>query len=417
MSQTPEQVQQLVAHLFRHEAGRIVSVLTRIFGLNQIELAEDIVQDTLMEALHVWSTKDIPTNPPAWLMQVAKRKTINHLKRQRVDQQYRISILTSGPDLEQLDEIFLDHEIKDSQLRMIFTCCHPANPIASQIALTLKTLCGFSVRELAHALLTTDANINKRLLRAKQAFRNQQIQYEIPSGEALIPRLDAVLLTLYLLFNEGYHSSHHQQLIREDLCAEAIRLGLLLTAQLQYPPKACALLALMYFQAARFDARLDQTGAIILLEEQNRELWDKELIQLGTWYLSKSASGEVLSEYHLEAGIAAEHCLAESYEQTNWQRISDQYEILSHIKPSPIIELNRAITLSKIQGPELALDILHKLKDGGKLNQYYLLPASIGELYIQMGDLARARDYLLDARTLAQSPFEKALLDRKIARL
>src|ERR1700744_5032876 len=272
-------VQTLVDHLFRLEAGKMVAILTRLFGLHNLELAEDVLQDTLHQALHDWSLAGIPDNPEGWLMVVAKRKAINTIKREKFYRSFAgdmdALLKSEWTAAYTMDQVFLEHEIRDSQLRMIFTCCHPALPMEGQLALTLKTLCGFTIPEIAAALLTTESNINKRLYRAKEKIRNEEIPFTVPSGRHLLPRLDAVLLVIYLLFNEGYNSSGDNAVIRQDLCLEAMRLAMLLTDKAVtngYQP-VYALLALLCLHSARFDARLDTNNSLIVLEEQDRGRW------------------------------------------------------------------------------------------------------------------------------------------------
>ena len=262
-----------------------------------------------------------------------KGKLINKLKHQKIVQRHH-GELGNGAEtgIARIEEIFLEKEIRDSQLRMIFTCCHPALPTESQISLTLKTLCGFGVKEIARALLTNEATINKRLYRAKQKMKSHEITFEIPSGRALGERLTAVSLALYLLFNEGYNSSHPQIIIRRNLCAEAMRLLQLLIEFFPGNSNLYALLSLMCFHVARFEARIDKEGAIVIFEEQDRGLWDKKLIGCGVKYLHMASTGDLLTEYHLQAGIAAEHCLAKSFEETDWSSIYHQYELLYQIK-------------------------------------------------------------------------------------
>src|SRR6202012_540866 len=339
-------VQTLVDHLFRLEAGKMVAILTRLFGLHNLELAEDVLQDTLHQALHDWSLAGIPDKPEGWLKVVAKRKAINTIKREKF---YR-SFAGDMPALLKsewtaaytMDQVFLEDEIKDSQLRMMFTCCHPALPMEGQLALTLKTLCGFSISEIAAALLTTESTINKRLYRAKEKIRNEQIQFNVPSGQGLVTRLDPVLRALYLLFNEGYNSSGDNPVIRQDLCLEAMRLAMLLTEKgvtNEYPP-IYALLALLCLHSARFEARIDTNNSLVVLEEQDRNRWNKQLITQGLDFLSRSAGGEAMTAYHLEAAIAAEHCLAPTFEETNWNTIHAYYTALARLKPSSVIKLN-----------------------------------------------------------------------------
>lgn len=397
----------------------MVAVLTRLFGVHNLELAEDVVQDTLQQALSDWKLSGIPQNPEAWLMVVAKRKAINLLRRERYTQNFADDIdpfLKSEWTLSYtIDNIFLETEIKDSQLRMIFTCCHPALSRESQIALTLKTLCGFSIKEIANALLTNEATINKRLYRAKEKIRKGDIRFEVPLGNELLKRLEAVYLTIYLLFNEGYNSSTDNTLIRKDLCSEAMRLTYLLTEKpLDAYPKTHALLALMCFHAARFESRIDDKGCILILEEQDRSKWDKALINQGIEFLNRAAQGNVLSSFHLEASIALQHCMAKSFKETNWKQIYAFYDKLYELKPSPIIQLNKAIITGRIDGPEKAIEELHRLESDKNLADYYLLPASLGEFYQQLNDLSTAKDYFTKAKKLTSSKVELELLERKI---
>lgn len=419
MQYTNTDVNKLVDHLFRRESGKMVAILTRLFGVHNLELAEDVVQDTLQQALSDWKLSGIPNKPEAWLMVVAKRKAINLLRRERYTQNFANDIdpfLKSEWTLSStLENIFLEHEIKDSQLRMIFTCCHPKLPREAQIALTLKTLCGFNIKEIANALLTNEATINKRLYRAKEKIRKGEIGFEVPLGKELLKRLESVYLTIYLLFNEGYNSSTDNTLIRKDLCSEAMRLAMLLTEKpLDAYPKTNALLALMCFHAARFESRIDDKGCILILEEQDRSLWDKKLIAAGVDFLSKSSKGELLSSFHLEASIALQHCMAKSFEATNWKQIYAFYDKLYELKPSPIIQLNKAIITGRIDGPEKAIEELHGLEKDKNLLGYYLLPASLGEFYLQTTNKAQAKAYFEKAKKLTSSNAENELLEKKI---
>lgn len=419
MSSSKPDARALVDHLFRHEAGRMIAILTRLFGVHNLELAEDVLQDTLHQALKDWSLGGIPDNPAGWLMVVAKRKAINTIKRERLLRNFAAdmdNLLKSGWTASYtLDQVFLEDEIKDSQLRMIFTCCHPALPAEAQIALTLKTLCGFSIYEIAAALLTSESNINKRLYRAKEKIRNDSIAFTVPSGAELFERLDAVLLVIYLLFNEGYHATGDHLAIRKDMCLEAVRLAMLLTEGpgMNEYPKIYALLALMCLHAARFDARIDNNDCLVILEDQDRDLWDKELITQGLRFLYRSAAGGTATAYHLEAAIAAEHCLAASFHETNWERIHDYYTALERLKPSSVIRLNLAIITGKKDGPGAAIAALHALEECKTLEGYYLLYASLGEFYAQAGQKKEAAAYFQQAKQLTKSPATREVLDRK----
>jgi RNA polymerase sigma-70 factor (ECF subfamily) len=316
---TQPEINKLVDNLFRREAGRITSILTNIFGLHNLEMTEDVVQDTLIKALQQWSFKGVPDNPSAWLFKAAKNKAIDILRREQAGQKYFPGKAVDSEWLLQgnVNEFFSENEIKDGQLRMIFACCHPDLPPEAQVALALKNLCGFSVKEIAKAFLTNEAAINKRLTRAKDKFRDGTVKFEIPSGAQLESRLSRVLTTLYLLFNEGYNSSDKNTLIKEDLIEEALRLaGLLADHHLTSKPEVYALLALMLFHYARTPARMDNAGNIILLEQQDRNLWDKKLITKGIEHFNKSSDGYRMSEYHLEAGIAYFYAAADNFETT-----------------------------------------------------------------------------------------------------
>jgi RNA polymerase sigma factor (sigma-70 family) len=420
MPDSSREVQTLIDHLFRQEAGRMVAILTRLFGIHNLELAEDVMQDTLHQALKDWSLGAVPDNPSGWLMVVAKRKAINAIRRERLLRSFATDIdallKSEWTAAYTMDQVFLEDEIKDSQLRMIFTCCHPALPMEGQVALTLKTLCGFSIPEIAAALLASESTINKRLYRAKEKIRQELIQFTVPSGLSLVPRLDAVLLVIYLLFNEGYNSSGDNPVIRQDLCLEAMRLAMLLIERPvtgDYPP-IYALLALLCLHSARFEARIDTNNSLVVLEAQDRNLWNKELITQGIQFLSRSAGGDELTAYHLEAAIAAEHCLAPDFQSTNWGKIHEYYSSLEKLKPSSVIKLNLAIVTGKKNGPLAAISLLHELEKHKALDAYYLLYASLGEFYQQTGKAAEATAYFRRAHALTKSPAIREVLDRKI---
>lgn len=407
--------EQIVEDLFRTEYGKLVSGLTRFFGPGNIQLAEDIIQETLIAALGHWSITQIPDNPTGWLVQVAKRKALNELKRNKMMQKHHTSgVLRKNPEYE-LEQVFLETEIEDSQLRMIFTCCHPSLSTESQIALTLKTLCGFGVKEVANALLATESTINKRLYRAKKSIREAEVSFSIPQGKELSERLDVVGLTLYLMFNEGYNSTANSVAITKELCLEAMRLAKLLVAQFEEHPKLSSLLSLMCFHVARFDARIDTQGAIVLFEDQDRNLWNQELIAAGMHYLRQSMNAGEISAYHIEARIAAEHCLADGFETTNWESIYEQYELLSRLKPNPIIELNQAIIRSKLSGLEESLSLLKRLEEKASLKNYHLLPATQGVFYMKMKNYTSAISYLNKALELNPSTSETRFIEQKIS--
>jgi RNA polymerase sigma-70 factor (ECF subfamily) len=404
----------LVDHLFRTEAGRLTATLVRLFGTEHFELAQDVVQDTLLTALDHWSTGSVPDNPAGWITQVAKRKAINQLVRLRTHQRHNDEIGRLVTTSNEVDEVFLDSEIADSQLRMMFTCCHPGLPLKSQLALTLRAMCGFGVVQIAKALLSNSLTINKTLYRARQAIRTQQVPFEIPTGTELDARLEAVCMTIYLLFNEGYNASEKPDIIQRDVCAEAIRLTMLLIGHFGDRPNLHALLSLMSLHAARFDARIDQKGAIILFKDQDRRLWDRSLIALGIQSLKNAQVGEVLSVYHLEAAIAVEHCMAASFKETDWQRIYGLYETLYQFKPNPVIKLNLAIVKSQLAGYAVALEDLAALSEEGVLRDYYLLPATQGVFAMKIGSYDLALQFLVRAKSLTQAEQEIRFLEQEI---
>jgi RNA polymerase sigma-70 factor (ECF subfamily) len=415
--ESERQVSQIVEHLFRQEAGKITSALTGSFGLRNLELIEDAVQEALLKALRLWSYGNIPPNPPAWLMQVARNHALDNLRRgtrwhekeEEIARQHQLS------ELPEAEPIFADEEIKDDQLRMIFACCHPALARESQVALTLKLLCGFNVEEIARAFITKSETIAKRLTRARERLRTDAVPFEIPSGPQLGQRLDAVLDVLYLLFNEGYNASQGDELIRRDLCDEAIRLTSLLA---EHPagdtPKTHALLALLSLQAARFSARIDARGEILLLEDQDRTVWNRKLITLGMLHLDRAAAGDSASEFHLQAGIAACHCAAESYEATDWRKIVLLYDLLLELNDSAVIALNRAIALSKVHGPKTGLTALDEIKDRESLKNYYLFYAVLGEFHLASNHSREAEDNFHHALSLTNIPAEQNFLRKRL---
>ena len=411
-------VHQLVDHFFRHEHGKLVAVLTRVFGLHNLDLVDDVVQAALLQALETWKIHGVPEHPAAWMYRVARNKALDAIRHRdvadRLNPEWTWLMESTTPPLD-IDRLFLSHEIADSQLRMIFTCCHPDLPAESQIALTLKTLCGFGNSEIERALLTSEANVKKRIARAKRKLADAEINFEVPAGEGLKARLNSVHTVLYLLFNEGYSSSQPHELIRRDLCEEAIRLCLLLY---EHPsstnPETAALLALMLLHASRFDARLDTDGNMLLLEEQDRDRWNRDLIGRGLHYLSESASGDHLSRYHVEAAIAAQHSLAPSFAETDWPTILKLYDDLIRIHPSPIHELNRAIAIAQVSGPDAGIDAIQKIEAPETLEDFHLLHATLGEFHRRAGRSEEARRCFNRAIECTVSPSERRLLQRKL---
>ncbi len=421
MSSSSDQiVESTVNHLFRHQAGKMVSVLTRIFGSHNIELAEDVVQDVLISALEHWKLKGIPAKPEAWLFIAAKNKALNLIKKQKSSISFGDSethfLLASGYTVETtFNQLFEEHLIKDDQLRMMFACCHPDISEENQITLILKTLCGFSTSEIAKAFLTSEDTVSKRLYRTREFFRQNKIRLVIPSKDEINNRINSVLNSIYLIFNEGYNSTHSENLIRNDIIEEAVTLCRLL-AENEYTqlPEVYALLALMCFHSSRSGSRLSSEGEIILLPLQDRSKWNKVLISEGNSYMNKAAFGSTISSYHLEAAIAFEHCTAQSFEKTNWKNILGYYEWLQRISPSPVTELNRIVAVLQLNGAVAAQTELEAVQGRQKLESYYLYYSLLGEISLKLNQTEEAKRNFELALKLTQSKTEQKLLRNHI---
>lgn len=405
-----------LGHLFRHEAGRLVSILTGIFGIGRLHLAEDVVQEALLRALRTWPYYGRPANPSAWLMQTAKRLAIDTLRREANFRSKEAAIVAQLEiDLAADDPKTADGEVEDAMLKLIFTCCHPVLPQEAQVALALKVVCGFGTAEIARAFLISETAVAKRLTRARQRLQQEQVAYAVPTGPELPVRLDAVLQVLYILFAEGHHASSGQNLVRQDLCAEAIRLGELLT---QHPagdtPASHALLALCYFHASRLSTRTDAAGNLLRLHEQDRQQWDGAAIQQGVKHLALSRQGPHLTSYHLEAAIAACHTLAPQAEATDWRRILDLYDRLLALTGSPVVALNRVVAYARVHGPEAALAELDGLQAKGQLENYHLVHGLLGDLAQQRGLPAQAREHFRRALDLCASEPERRFLSLRL---
>lgn len=411
-------IQHTLEHLFRHESGRMLAVLSKLFGLHQVEIAEDIVQDTLLSALEAWKLKGVPENPRAWLYRSAKNRTIDYLRREHNFKERIAPALgqeAQSVDHHWLDGYFLDQEIEDAQLRMMFAACHPAIPLEAQLALILRTLCGLSTEEIASAFLLSSDSIGKRLYRAKEKIRQEQLSLEVPAGAEIVERLDAVLHAVYLLFNEGYKSASDDAVVRRELCAEAIRLGALLARHpLSNTPKTHALLALMCFHASRLDTRLNPDGEIVLLAYQDRERWNRQMIALAYEHFTKSSQGEIISAYHLEAAIASYHAAAPSFAQTNWQAIFYCYNLLLKMQPSPIVALNRAIALGYAEGSSAGIEALLKIEG---LERHYLWHTALGDFYAKKGDMEAALAAYQSALRLVALPAEQRVIMEKMKKV
>ncbi len=412
----PKEVNQLIGHLFRHEAGKMTAVLYRLLGVGNSQVVEDIVQDTLLKAIEAWSFRGIPQNPQAWLYTVAKNKALDFArskKRHEIIHSELAEVHQSGWALSaSVNQLFLKDEIQDSQLRMMFACCHPSISEESQIALTLKVLCGLSTIEIAAAFLTSEETIQKRIFRAKEKLRELEIKLEVPSWEALPLRLDAVLRVIYLLFNEGYYSTNGESQVRLDLCEEAVRLNYLLlqSSPLQLP-NVQALMALLCLQSSRFPSRQDKDGVTVLLEFQDRSLWNNELMNRGFSYLEEASRGDQLSDYHIEASIAAVHASAKIFQETNWKELVKLYEVLFAMKPSPIIAMNKAIAIGYAGNTQLAIQELLAIK-GLEENHFY--QTALGNFYHRSGRTTDALTRYQKALSLCRSENDNKLLIAKI---
>jgi RNA polymerase sigma factor (sigma-70 family) len=410
------EIPRVVEHLFRHEYGKMVATLTRIFGVEHLTLAEDVVQEALARALQTWPFYGVPQNPAAWIMRASRNLALDVVRRQKVfrDKEAEIIRQMEAPSAT-AEVVFTEHEIRDDRLRMMFVCCHPLVPADAQVALALKTLCGFSVTEISRAFLTSEAAILKRLTRAKQKIRRARIPFEIPAGAELSRRMDGVLQALYLLFNEGYKASGGETLVRMDVCQEAIRLTSLLA---EHPvgnrPRVHALLALMLFNAARLPARVDDEGNLLLLREQDRAKWDGTMIARGLVHFARSAAGEEISGYHLQAGIAACHATAMDEAATDWPRILMFYDRLVEMDSSPVIALNRAVVIANVRGAREGLAAVAAIGDLAKLDEYYLLHAVRGELESRLDHAETAARHFRRSLDFATLDSERTFLGRRL---
>ncbi|MEP7064453.1 MAG: DUF6596 domain-containing protein [Gemmatimonadota bacterium] len=405
-------------HLFRREAGRMVAALTRLFGVHNLALAEDVVQDAFVRALEVWKLRGVPENPSAWLMATAKNRALDILRRECTARTY-------APELGRLlesewtlapvvAEAFGESAIRGEQLRMMFSCCHPQLPETAQVSLVLNILCGFGVDEIAAGFLTNRSAMEKRIARGKRVLAGSKRLFDLSDERDLPQRLSAVQRALYLLFNEGYHGAHAESAVRAELCIEAMRLGeLLLAHPVTSTPATKALVALMYLNSARMPARVDSSGNLSALYEQDRRLWDRNLIAKGEQLLDHSATGTAISEFHIEAGIASLHARAASFEDTDWSKIVSLYDTLFAIRPSPVVALSRAIAIAQHEGFERGLAEINAIAEVERLAAYPFYFAALGEMEHQCGRNDVAREHFLRASALARNPFERNFFQRR----
>lgn len=402
--------QQLIPHLFRTEFRKITSVLCKSFGINHIELAEDIASDTFLLAVETWTYKGIPENPTAWLYTVAKNKAKNHLQRNVIFNHKIVGELRSASDVHEIEIDLSDKNITDSQLQMLFALCHPSIPVEAQIGLSLRILCGFGIDEIADAFLSNKETINKRLFRAKEKLREEKVQIVPIQNETEINhRLATVLTTLYLLFSEGYYSESQDKVLCKDLCLEAMRLThLLIENENTNTPSVNALLSLMSFHSSRFEARTNEKGEMILYQNQDESLWNQNLIAQGLYFFNQASHGSAISKYHLEAGIAYWHTIKADTKE-KWESILQLYNQLLQIEYSPIAALNRTYTLSKANGKAEAIVEAEKLN----LTDNHFYYTLLGELYKDIDSMKAKMNYE-KALSLAKTQTDKQVLQKQI---
>ena len=409
---------ELSEHLFRHEAGRMVATLTRIFGVHNIALAEDVVQDAFCRALEIWKFRGVPENPSAWLMTTAKNRALDVLRRERTARTFAPELTrqlesewTLVPTVE---EEFGPAAINDDELRMMFSCCSPRLSEQAQVALILHILCGFSVDEVASAFVTSHAAIEKRITRSKKVLAGSKKLFDVADAEDFARRLPTVQRALYLVFNEGYHGASPEAAVRSDLCHESIRLtSMLLKNPLGATPSTYALAALMSLSAARLRARV-VAGSLTAFAAQDRSHFDQRLAEEGLRFLEQSASGPELTDYHVEAAIAWVHVSAPRSEDTDWATIISLYDELMALHPSPVVALNRAIAIAQREGPQRGLEEIRAIKDAERLKEYPFYHAALGEFEIRSGHLHDARDHFFTALSLARNPMERTFFEQRI---
>ncbi len=403
---------QAAEKVFREEYGRVFATLVRVFG--DFDVAEEAIQDAFLVAIDRWPDSGVPPNPAAWITTTAKRKAIDGYRREKVKaEKYAVLGSTSSDGYEEFD-ILEQSALQDDRLQLIFTCCHPALAIEAQLALTLRTLGGLNTREIARAFLVAEPTIAQRLVRAKRKIRDAGIPYRIPPDDLLPERLAAVLAVIYLVFNEGYAASEGDDLIRHDLCSEAIRLGRVLVDLMPDEPEAAGLLALMLLHDSRKDARISSAGEPLLLDDQDRLLWDRSQINDGLRHLELAERFRRPGQYQIQAAIAAEHAQAGTPDQTDWPRIAMLYGLLAKLNPSPVIELNRAVAVAMAMGPEYGLEIIDLISH--ELEEYRWMHSTRAELLLKLGRNEEAGDAYRRALSLTDNSAERSLLNKRLSK-
>ena len=405
--------EQNIDHLFRHQYGKMVSICTRIFGFKHLDIIEDAIQDTFVYALKSWQTH-FPVNPEAWLVKAVKHRIIDLLRKISAEDA-RIHKLNTGIETHAISELFTEDEVDDSMLRMIFAACNPTLDPRDQIAFALKTISGFSRKEIASALLLKEETVKKRLVRARKKIVEQNLNFEIPTGKQLQSRIERVLEVIYLIFNEGYYSAKKDKVIREDLCGEAVRLSkCVLKKGISQTPEAYALHALLCYLSARMKSRITETGEIIRLKEQDRKLWFYPLVLLGHEAMEKAIQADKLSHYHLEAAIAAEYVQASTYDETNWDRLLELYFQLYELEGSAYILLNIAILHLEKRNYEEAKQFLEKVDPHELEGRAYLFFATCAEYQFAINNQTTAKGYMEKAIDMTENKYEKAYLNREM---
>ncbi|HET9441183.1 MAG TPA: RNA polymerase sigma factor [Longimicrobiales bacterium] len=404
--------------LFRRERSQILATLIRLTG--DFTTAEDALQESFAEALTVWPRDGVPPNPAAWITTVARRRAVDvirraHTFRKKTDVIERLQLAEPTSHEPVIVESEGDGVPRDDRLRLLFTCCHPALSLDSQVALTLRMVAGLTTREIARAFLSTDASMAQRLVRAKEKIRRADIPFRVPAANELPDRLEAVLEVIYLVFNESYASTSAAPLVRQDLCDEAIRLGRLLDELLPAQPEVEGLLALMLLHSARNPARVDADGQLVTLEVQNRALWDRARIEAGRALTERALKRGRVGVYQIQAAIAALHAEAATPDQTDWRQIAALYRLLLYMRPSPVVELNHAVAVGMAAGPAAGLELIAQIEAHGELLNYHLLPVARAELLVRNGEAARAAECFRAALLLCTNDAERAHLTRRLA--
>ncbi|HEY7293148.1 MAG TPA: sigma-70 family RNA polymerase sigma factor [Vicinamibacterales bacterium] len=412
----PAETGVLIEHLFRHQAGRVVARLTRLLGPANVALAEEAVQDAMLKALQTWPYQGAPQNPAGWLFRVAHNAAIDTLRRNALfgDKTEALVLELTRSASQTLAAPYVEDQLRDDELRMIFMCCHPALTRDASVALSLKSIGGFSVAEIARAFLVEESTIAQRLVRAKRQIRDEHLTLDFPPRTELAARLDSVLEVLYFMFNEGYSPRDGERLIRQDLCLEAFRLARLVASAPIAEPRVHALVALMALLAARLAARVDSSGDLILFDDQDRHQWDEQLIALGFHHFDQSMSGGEETEYHVQAAIAATHARAVDPRTVDWRVILALYDRLFALNQSPIVALNRAVALARVHGAAEGLAAIEELEDDPALRRYHLLLAARGQLLIELDRRAEAADAFRAALDCPCSEPERRFLQRRL---